>query len=918
MPVTLVVVLILINIQYGFLLFHSIAELLSVIIGITMFAVAWNNHGHTKNYFLLYLGTGYFWIAVLDLFHLLSYKGMPFFDLTTSNVAIQFWIYARTFEALLMLSATLFFSRKFNPIMLFICAGLISTILFYLALYQEQPLFFVEGKGLTLAKVVSEYIIILILMIAIFIYWRTKHQLTKKIRFYLISSLVLTITAELFFTQYADVYGFSNQVGHIFKILSFLVIYAAIVQTMLKDPFSLLTLAAHSYDAIPQPALVINNKGLIQQANQSAKSEFNITDNGKTHFHKVSHNPKISQDDCAICQHLVSGNAMPATVFENPLTNTWQLISLTPLHFTEQHAGFIQITLDITKSKEEEKRLRLANIIFDDLSEGVVVTDANRNIVNINKAYTKITGYSAEEVINKNPRVNASGRHSKAFFTAMWQQLDKTDHWQGEIWNKNKQGEVYPELLSINALRSEEGEVIQYVGVFSDISKMKSVENKLRHQAHHDLLTGLPNRLMFISLLKSAIKHSNRNNNKLALLFVDIDNFKSINDSLGHSVGDTVLINVGKRIKSIIRESDVIGRYGGDEFLILLEDIHSNDGLADISEKLINSLVSPIFHYKDMPIFVSISMGICVYPDDAISSEQLIQYSDAAMYKAKAAGKNNFIFHSSKDNEKAKRRLELESQLRQALANNEIYVVYQPKIDAKTYQITGAEALIRWSNAELGEIYPDEFIPLAESIGEIHELGKFVLSQALEEVTKWREITGRNLSVAVNFSSKQFVRLGLDELIEDELKFYNLPSNALEVEITESLLINKDQITQDLLQSISNSGISIAIDDFGTGYSSLSYLKNYPINVVKIDKSFIDDVTTSSENSVLVKTIILMAHGLGMSVVAEGVEEKEQLSFYQQEQGDIVQGYYFSKPVLKDDFISLLSNWDTKKYSDCH
>jgi len=912
--VILISVLILVNVQYGFLLFHSLAELVCVVVGIIMFIVACNTHTHIKNYFLLYLGIGYFWVSLLDLCHLLTYEGMPFLNISSTNVTLHFWIYARGFEAFLMLSAALFLNVKFNPTKVFVVTFVATALLLYLAIYQEQPIFFIDGQGLTLAKILSEYAIIATLMFAIILYWRAEDKIIAKLKFYLILSIMLTIVAELFFTQYVSVYGLSNQIGHVFKVLSFVVIFFAFVLTMLKDPFSLLTLTAHSYDAIPQPAIVVDHLGIIRQANQSAKSVFNIDLEDRTHFHFSSHDQKIDVVDCEICQHLQLGKAMSAKVFENTSNRTWQLISLTPIQPSNHETGFIQITVDVSKQIEEKRSFRLAGAIFDNLSEGILVTDENLRIVSINKAVTNITGYTKQDVLNKKPSIFASGRHDDAFYKAMWQQIHQTDQWQGEIWNRKKSGIEYPELLSIKVLRAESGEVSQYVSVFSDISQLKAVENKLRYQAHHDLLTDLPNRLMFKNHLEAAMKHCKRNQSKLALLFVDIDNFKSINDSLGHTVGDSVIISVSKHIKTILRDDDIIGRYGGDEFVILLENIESNDNLSYIAEKLINSLTQPIFYYENMPIFISISIGLCLFPDDANSVEQLIQYADSAMYKAKKAGKNHFVFHSSKDNDKAKRRLLLESRLREAIENNEIYIVYQPKINADTYQISGAEALVRWNNPVLGEVYPDEFIPLAESIGVIHKLGEFVLRQALVEVGKWRKISKRNLSVAVNFSSKQFIRGELDEVIKSALHASNLPSEALEVEITESLLLNKSKAVKTLLQSISASGVSIAIDDFGTGYSALSYLKNYPINVVKIDKSFIDGVDISNEDSILVKTIIVMAHGLGMSVVAEGVENKQQLAFFQNEQGDTVQGYYFSKPLLKGDFINTLQNWNVKIY----
>lgn len=901
--------LIFVNQFYGVLFFHTLAELFCVVVALTMGIVAWNTHSHTKNYFLLYLGIGYFWIGILDLLHALSYQGMPFEGFSSSKVAVHFWVYTRALEALLLASAPFFLVRSFKPIRILFAGFIATVIIAYFSTYVSFPVFFIPGEGLTQTKIYSEYGIVALLITSIVVYWKQSDALLPKIRSFIIVSLGFTILAELCFTQYVSMHGLSNQLGHYFKILSFVTMYIAIIHTMLNEPLALLSVAAHSYNSIPQPALAVDQSGVIRQANASAHATFNIPADAKAHFHEVSHDPKVNISDCKICQHLSEKKTLPATVFENSATNQWHLISLSPIAFNGFHTGFIQITLDVTRQIEEKEELRLAGTIFDSLSEGILVTDAKSRTITTNKAFTRITEYTADEMRGQNPNILSSGRHNKEFYKKMWEEIAEVGYWQGEVWNQKKSGIDYPELLSITALKNSFDEVDNYVAVFTDITKLKDTEDKLRHQAHHDLLTGLPNRLMFENLLESAMRHSKRSGNKLALLFVDIDNFKSINDSLGHSIGDKVLVEASKRIRGVLRDDDNVGRYGGDEFLILLENIESNDDLSLICQKIIGSFDIPIYRHEDISVYTSLSIGVCVFPDDTDNIEKLIQCADVAMYKAKETGKNNFCFHSPLDNKNAERRLLVESKLRRALERNEIYVVYQPKVDATTCKVVGAEALIRWNNPELGEVYPDEFIPVAEAIGEIHNLGEFVLDQALTQVKVWRAVSGENISVAVNFSPKQFLRDDTDKLIARQLKHKDLPGSALEVEITESLLISESRAIRKLLNSISLLGVKIAIDDFGTGYSALSYLKSYPINVVKIDKSFIDGVATDNEDAVLVRTIILMAHGLYMTVVAEGVETAEQLKYIRSEQGEVIQGYYFSKPLLSTDFITTLKNW---------
>ncbi len=914
-PVLLTCVLVLLNIFYGFLLFHTFAELFASVVGILMFVVVWNTHEYVRNSFLLYLGVGYFWVAILDIFHALTFKGLPFFDVPGTNVTVQFWLYTRYLETVILVTAPIFFRRELKGYLSFYLFGLVALVIFVASLYIEQPVLIIEGQGLTPFKIISEYIIIAILLISMVIYWRAKDTLSHRVRFYMVLAIAFTVCAEFSFTQYVHVYGMSNQVGHIFKVFSFWMVYEAIVQTTLKKPFSVMSLAANSYDAVPYPAVFVDKNGFIQQANKTAKREYVTLKTSKADVHMLMHPKNLSVADCVICQHIRDDREMPATVIKYPENNEWHLISLSPLQLGDYSAGFIQVSTNITDYIEVQHKLLLANSVFNNLDEGIMVTDQQLKIISVNPAFSTITGYSIQDVMGESPRVLSSGQHQSSFYQDMWSDIKKKGYWQGEIWNRKKNGEIYPELLTISEIKSEEGSVINYVGAFTDITKIKTVEEQLHHLAHHDPLTGLPNRTLFSNLLDIALKDGKRLKNTSALLFIDLDDFKKINDSLGHSVGDTVLVKVAKHFKEALRDDYLVSRQGGDEFMVFMEDFKSLEDVATIAEKLISTLTAPIHFHENQPLFIGASIGIAIFPSDAESSERLIQYADAAMYKAKALGHNRFQFHTNKNNTELTRRLQVETQLRQAIKNHELFVVYQPKVNARTYEIEGAEALVRWKNPVLGNVFPDEFIPIAESIGVIQELGEFVLSQALGQVVKWRKLSNRNISIAVNFSSRQFMKEGLSDLIKSHLHQANLPGNALEVEITESLLLNHNELIVDTLTAISEQNITITIDDFGTGYSALSYLKNLPINVVKIDKSFIQDVMEQEQDAILVKTIILMAHGLNMSVVAEGIETKQQLTFYQVEQGDLVQGYYFSKPLTADDFVDVLNKWDTEKWA---
>jgi len=914
MPVLLSFLLILSNYFYGFLLFHTLAELFSITIGVIMFIVVWSTHEHTKNYFLLILGIGYLWIAILDLFHTFTYKGVNFFDVPDSNTTIHFWIYTRYLEALLILIAPFFLDRRFNRINIMLVGFVITISIFYLSFYVEKPTFFIEGEGLTQTKIINEYVIISLLILSFIIYCRLGEQLSARVRKFLLLSLGLTIIAEFSFTKYVDVYGLSNQLGHIFKFLSFWMIYEAIIRTTLKTPFSVMSLAAISYEAIPHPTIFVDRLGKIRHSNDSAKQEYNLLDPKQTNLHKETHDTDIKPEDCIICQHIKSGTAIRSQLIKSPVKGGWNLVSLTRLKAEGEHLGFIQASTDVSEQIIAQHKLSLSGAVISNLSEGILVTDSQLKIESINEGFSKISGYSEEELINKKTSILSSGRHDKYFYQTMWKSISETGTWQGEIWNKRKNGEIYPGLLSISSIKSETGEIAHYVAGFSDISKIKEVESQLEYLANHDPLTGLVNRLLFMKILETSINSSRSGDSLFGLMFIDLDNFKNINDSLGHSIGDSVLIKVAHRLKETLRENDLICRYGGDEFILLVKEVSSRNDLVTISNNLIKSLEYPIFHHQELPLFVGASIGICVYPDDGQSVEHLIQYSDAAMFKAKAAGKNQYRFHHELDSEKLKRHFRIESLLRQALENNEFYVVYQPKINISNFEVCGAEALVRWHSPELGEVYPDEFIPIAEATGVIFRLGNFVLDESLEQVKLWRMATNKDISVAVNFSSKQFGNSDLYNEIASKLNRLNLPGRALEIEITESLLLNKNALVLECMQRLSKLGVSIAVDDFGTGYSALNYFQRYPINTVKIDKSFIDGVNDNPESRILVKIIVSMAHGLGMSVVAEGIETSDQLDIYKQERGDMVQGYYFSKPIPQERFITLLDRWNPSDY----
>ncbi|MFQ5543983.1 MAG: EAL domain-containing protein, partial [Nitrospiria bacterium] len=525
---------------------------------------------------------------------------------------------------------------------------------------------------------------------------------------------------------------------------------------------------------------------------------------------------------------------------------------------------------DITARKRAEESRRLAATVFETASEGITVTDADRNILTVNPAFTEITGYTAEEVIGKNPRVLQSGKHDLAFYKEMWETINTKGRWSGEIWERRKNGEIFPEWLTVTSIKDDKGKVIRYTGLFNDITKQKLNEEDMYYRAHYDQLTGLANRLLFSERLSQAMKQSQRHDKFLALMFIDLDRFKHVNDTFGHSLGDYLLKEAGKRFQNCVSEDDSVARSGGDEFLILLPNINGKEDAEAVAKDIIEKSSLP-FQLKGHDAFVSASIGITMFPADGKDVSTLFKNSDMAMYEAKDAGRNTYRFFNRSMTAIARERATLEWDLRRALERGELEVYYQPIIDIESEKMSGAEALLRWNHPKRGLVYPEKFIPIAEQSDLIVRIGEWVLLSACGQLEKWRNQYSLGIYMAVNMSTRQFNYKTFTRVLTSCLKKSGLAPNLLALELTESLIMDgaKDAVSK--LETFREMGIHLSIDDFGTGYSSLSYLARFPIDLLKIDKSFIHNVATDSTKQDLVRAIITMAHGLNLKVIAEGV-----------------------------------------------
>lgn len=565
------------------------------------------------------------------------------------------------------------------------------------------------------------------------------------------------------------------------------------------------------------------------------------------------------------------------------------------------------LTQEIYKHHLARNLLRLKEMVFRNTSEAIVITNISGEIVELNDAYCYITGYSKAEVLGKNPSSFKSGRHDKIFYQEMWRALTEMGCWRGEIWDRRKNGEVYPKFLTINAVENEELETTHYVGIFSDISEMKATEEQLEKLAYYDPLTGLPNRMLFKDRLSYGITMAKRNQTKIALLFMDLDHFKDVNDSMGHQLGDELLQQVANRIQKCVREADTVARMGGDEFTVIL-CCQDNDKAASIVAQDIIKKLHEAFMLSGHEVFIGVSIGVATYPTDGETLEILVKHADTAMYRAKEQGRGLIEHYRPELNKVVEKRMQLADNLRQGLKNKQFIIHYQPKFSVVSKDIVCMEALLRWHKGNGMIVYPNDFIPAAEESGLIVPLGRWVLEQACMDAKQWVDKGNKNLNVAVNLSAVQFSRDDIVAMVKQTLQKTGLCPDNLELEITETVILEDEEKATLALEEFSRMGIHISMDDFGTGYSSLAYLRKLPIETIKIDKSFIHDLTTNENDAAIVSAIISLAHDLKINVLAEGVELDEQFNFLKKKHCHEIQGFLLSKPMLFDEVLKLLEH----------
>lgn len=572
--------------------------------------------------------------------------------------------------------------------------------------------------------------------------------------------------------------------------------------------------------------------------------------------------------------------------------------------------AFVELARITIEQKRNDENLQLASTVFHSSLDAILITDPNNTILAVNPSFTQITGYSAHEAVGQNPSILSSGKYDAEFYRAMWANIQKTGQWQGEITNRRKNGELFVEWLTINTVYDEQRNVLRRIGIFSDITEKKQTEELIWRQANYDTLTGLPNRRLFLDRLTQEIKRADREDTPVTLMFIDLDHFKEVNDTLGHEAGDTLLKEAAQRITRCIRETDTLARLGGDEFTIIFPKMADSKRLEEVGDQIIETLSNP-FMIENTPAYVSASIGITLYPQDADSLQELLRNADQAMYVAKEQGRNRFSYFTQSMQREAQYRLQLSNDLRNALENNEFELHYQPIIELSSGKVYKAEALLRWRHPLRGYVSPAQFIPIAEEIGLINKIGGWAFREAAHKAQAWNDVMADQqcaIQISVNNSPRQFATGSANLDMVSYLRDIGLPPACIVVEITEGLLMDeRPEVTEKLL-AFRDAGIQVALDDFGTGYSAMSYLQKFDIDYIKIDQSFVRDMVENPGDQAIAEAIIVMSHKLGIKVIAEGVETQAQRDLLAAAGCDYVQGYYFARPMPGDQFDQYVKN----------
>ena len=906
-PLVLTALLITIS-HYNLLLFHTLAELFAIGIGITITVVAWNMHPFTRNGFLMFLGAGYFWVAILDLAHTLTYKGVGILPATTAAPAIGLWLAARYLQVMLLVTAPYYLGRTIHREKMLLIQGGVAAVIALPFMSGLFPPIYIEGTGLTTFKLINEYLIIGGLLVAALLMWGRRSLIDATILQMILISIALTLCAELTFTIHISTDELSNLVGHIFKFLASWLIFLAMVQTTLEEPFRAMAKSADTYEAGPDATIVVDNDGIIHQANQAAciLAERALPVLIGQHCHEIYHPTETGRLSCPVCQRIKHGEAASNIEIHSHNNDKFYNYALAPINNSTMHEGMVQTIRDVTLQKQAERLLkeseRYNRMLFESSPTGLLLCRMNGDMVDANTAFAKTIGRTVDETKQSNYWEITPERYWPQELALLERLRQHGSYGPYEKEYLHKDGHFVP--VRLNGMLLERGGETFIWSSVEDTTQQRKTQERLDFLAYHDPLTSMPNRLLLSDRLEHALRVAHRSGEQVAIMFIDLDRFKNINDSLGHAMGDQLLQHVANRLRFLIREQDTLARLGGDEFVIMLERIHDHNDVKAIAEKMMSAFESP-FNIDHHSLYLTLSIGISLYPQDGLDRETLIRNADAAMYRSKESGRNSCNFYTVELTDTITEKLTLENALRNALSHHELVLHYQPQYDLDSGRLIGAEALIRWNHPSRGLLFPSSFIQLTEESGLIVPIGEWVIASACAQMCDWLAAGIEIDTIAVNVSGLQFQRGNLVTSVKEALQKSGLNAHHLELEITESIIMTKPEGAIAALNELKALGVMISIDDFGTGYSSLNQLKHLPVNKLKIDQSFVHDIPHDKNDEAIACAIIALGQSLHIQVSAEGVETDEQRAFLLKAGCLEGQGYLYSKPITNEDFVQL-------------
>lgn len=890
-------------------------ETLSISACVLLFALVWTMRHQRLPRAMWLLGLGFLAVAVLDFGHMLSPPGMPSYLTTNSEEKTRyFWFAARLLDAALLLSVALLAwlratwpeaQRRLVLVLLLYVAAAHGVIFSLTADLAHQP----EHAHDAHTQALQCLLVCLYLLAAWFFLMRLR-QARQYNASALFAAACILAQGELLFILGDGALSLHNVLGHIYKLLAYGFLFYAVFVETIRQPYAMLH---HSrlqlnatLNALPDLLFEIDLHGYYRKVHTPRTDELSDPAEhllGRT-VHEVLPAAAARTIMHALGQALHSGSAHGHTIAlqVKGMPKCFELsVSRLPLR-PNQVQHFLVISRDITERQRTAETLSRLSQAVAQSPISTVITDLHARIEYVNQAFTHTTGYSAEEVLGQNSNILQSGNTPKSTYQAMWSQLKQGLPWQGELYNRTKDGREVTESVLIYPLRNDRGEITHYLAHKENITEKKQTAARLQQLSHYDQLTQLPNR----TLLTEQFAYACEQHPQLALLWIDLDHFKDINDALGHNMGDLLLQQVAQRLRRKLAPQDTLSRISGDDFVVLLPNNNQHEA-AQKAQILLQELCRPI-QLADQEVLISGSIGIALYPDDGQDIHALQQSAEAAMYRIKEEGRNSYGFYAPAMQEKAARTLALSTALKQALAREELFLVYQPQVCLRSGKVLGVEALLRWHSPQWGFVSPGEFIALAEANGHILQIGEWVLRTALLQMRSWLDQGLQDMTVAINLSAQQFGQHDLPQLVQRLLQETQVPARYLELELTEAVAMKDPEAAERCMQELMRQGVRLSIDDFGTGYSSLSYLKRFHIHALKIDQSFVRELSTNTDDQAITRAIIQMAHSLDMHTIAEGVETPEQLQFLQAQGCDQVQGYFFSRPLPAPALLEFVRN----------